>query len=191
MFGKYHHGYSAPEFSRGVLLVSLLCCWSVVGCGSPRTKKTTTAPEWARSLEDKDGKVTKKDEKYWINLTGWKGCEEDYELLKEAKDVASLKMNNEDVTNKTLEFVVPHKDLVELQLSGTKVGNEGVAKLADLKKLEKLYLKNTKVTDKIFDIFMDHKNIKTLYLQGADIERNSPKRKKWLEAGSGRKALVK
>ena len=80
-----------------------------------------------------------------ITLTGWDG--DDYSMLREKLDTVVLQMANGDVTDATLDYLAPMKNLRELDLNDSAVGDEGLKTLSQLSSLETLRLRGTSISD--------------------------------------------
>jgi hypothetical protein len=83
-----------------------------------------------------------------ITLTGLKGF--DYAALASRPDTRVLQMANEDVTDRTLEYLKDMTQLYSLDLNGTQITDEGLRILARLPRLRELRLARTKITDEGF-----------------------------------------
>ena len=79
-----------------------------------------------------------------LSLTGWD--RKDYSRLKTATNVVRLEMGNPDVTDETLELLLPMTKLKELTLDDTQVTDAAFATLRKLPALEILRLQRTKIT---------------------------------------------
>ncbi|MFN9717618.1 MAG: hypothetical protein ACK58L_02925 [Planctomycetota bacterium] len=79
---------------------------------------------------------------------------DNYDQLKTATDVVVLEMANADVTDATLELLLPMTRLRELTLDDTQVTDTGLAVLRKLPALETLRLARTKVTKEGVEQFL-------------------------------------
>jgi hypothetical protein len=83
-----------------------------------------------------------------ITLTGWD--RNDYSVLQFKPDTVVLQMANSDVTDETLEYLKPMKQLQELDLNDTQISDVGLCLLAEMPNLQILRLRKTQVTDQGF-----------------------------------------
>lgn len=90
-----------------------------------------------------------------ITLTGLKDF--DYTVLMSRPDTAVLQMANEDVTDRTLEYLKDMTQLHALDLNGAHVTDEGLRILAELPRLRELRLARTKITDEGFKKYLAQK----------------------------------
>lgn len=79
-----------------------------------------------------------------LSLTGWD--KKDYSRLKTATNVVRLEMGNPDVTDETLELLLPMTKLQELTLDDTQVTDAAFGTLRKLPALKILRLQRTKIT---------------------------------------------
>lgn len=122
-----------------------------------------------------------------LTLTGWD--RKDYVLLKAKSAAVVLQMANPDVTDATLDFIVPMEGLRELDLNDTQLTDAGLAKLQGLKKLEALRLRGTRVTDAGFKTFLAAApSLKELDVRGTAISPETIK--EWKAGAAGRRALA-
>lgn len=90
-----------------------------------------------------------------VTLTGWD--RDDYSVLLHLPDTVVLQIANADVTDATLDYVVPLKHLEELDLSDSAITDAGLARLVALPKLLKLRLKGTAITNDGLASFLEAK----------------------------------
>lgn len=79
-----------------------------------------------------------------LSLTGWK--EKNYDRLKSATNVVRLEMGNPDVTDETLQLLLPMSRLKELTLDDSQITDAAFATLRKLPALESLRIQRTKIT---------------------------------------------
>ena len=77
-------------------------------------------------------------------LTGWD--RPDYSILQIRTDTAVLEIANANVTDATLELLLPFKKLKELTLNDSTVTDAGLSTLRQLPALQRLRLARTKIT---------------------------------------------
>ena len=77
-------------------------------------------------------------------LTGWD--RQDYSILQIRTDTAVLELANSNVTDATLELLLPFVKLKELTLNDSSVTDEGLKTLSQLPVLQRLRLARTKIT---------------------------------------------
>jgi hypothetical protein len=80
-----------------------------------------------------------------LTITGLKDF--DYTTLQDKTNLVVLQMANEDVTDRTLDYLKGLKRLHKLDLSNTQVTDDGLRVLKELPSLEVLFLNGTRVTD--------------------------------------------
>jgi hypothetical protein len=85
-------------------------------------------------------------------LTGLKDF--DYSTLGVRHEIAVLQMANEDVDDRTLEYLKGMEQLHNLDVSGTRITDEGLRILADLPRLRELRLARTQITDEGFKKYL-------------------------------------
>jgi hypothetical protein len=114
-----------------------------------------------------------------ITLTGLK--DSDYAALASRADTAVLQMANEDVTDRTLEYLKGMNHLHSLDLSGTQITDEGLRILAELPGLRELRLARTKITDAGFQEHLARKeSLLKLDLTGTAVK--SKTKRDWKKA---------
>ena len=91
-----------------------------------------------------------------ITLTGLKDF--DYGALSSRSDAAVLQIANEDVTDRTLEYLKNMTQLHSLDLSGTQITDAGLPILAQLPRLRELRLARTKISDQGFHEYLAPKD---------------------------------
>jgi hypothetical protein len=91
-----------------------------------------------------------------VTLTGLQDF--DYATLRDRHDTAVLQMANEDVDDRTLEYLKGMDQLHKLDLGGSQITDEGLRILADLPRLRELYLPRTKITDEGFNRYLAPKD---------------------------------
>lgn len=79
-----------------------------------------------------------------LSLTGWK--EKNYDRLKTATNVVRLEMGNPDVTDETLQLLLPMTKLKELTLDDSQITDAAFETLRKLPALESLRIQRTKIT---------------------------------------------
>lgn len=122
-----------------------------------------------------------------LTLTGWDRKE--YSVLQARPQTVVLQMANPDVTDSTLEWLLPMQGLRELDLNHTAVTDAGLARLEALTKLEVLRLRNTKVTDAgMHQLLAKLENLRELDVRGTAIAPETIKT--WRQAKPGRRAMV-
>ena len=87
-----------------------------------------------------------------ITLTDLKDF--DYAVLTTHPDTAVLQMANEDVTDRTLEYLKDMTQLRSLDLNGTQITDQGLRTLAQLPRLRELRLARTKISDDGFKEYL-------------------------------------
>ena len=85
-------------------------------------------------------------------------------LSKAPKQILWLKLNNTQITEKTLEEVAKLSNLTRLHIENTKISDNGLLQLKNLQNLEYLNLIGTAVTDAGLPNLYILKNLKKLYL---------------------------
>jgi hypothetical protein len=119
-----------------------------------------------------------------LTVTGLKNF--DYASLKEKPYLEVLQMANEDVTDKTLEYLKGMTKLRQLDLSNTQVTDGGLKALKELPKLEVLQLSGTKVTDEgIRQHLFPLESLMELSVWRTKVTR--PTRQQWRDSKQGRK----
>jgi hypothetical protein len=104
-----------------------------------------------------------------ITLTGLQGY--DYASLQARRDMAVLQMANDDVDDRTLEYLKGMERLHTLDLNGTRVTDVGLATLAGLPALRELRLARTKITDEGFQKHLASKeSLLKLDLTGTEVK---------------------
>lgn len=124
-----------------------------------------------------------------LHLTLTKWDRKDYGVLKAKPQTVVLQMANPDVTDETLELILPMSGLKELDLNDTAITDAGLAKLETVKKLEVLRLRNTKVTDAaVKKLLAALENLRDLDVRGTAASPETIK--EWRQAKPGRKAMA-
>ncbi len=119
-----------------------------------------------------------------LTLTDLKGF--DYATLQGKPETVVLQMANEDVDDKTLEYLKGMNRLRSLDLNGTRVTDEGLPALVALPRLEELRLARTKITDEGFQKHLAPKeSLLKLDLTGVEAVKSKTKRE-WKKAKPGR-----
>lgn len=104
-----------------------------------------------------------------VTLTGLKDF--DYSTLRDRPDIVVLQMANEDVDDRTLEYLRGMDRLRTLDLSGARVTDEGLRVLADLPRLQELRLARTKITDEGFQKYLGPKeSLRKVDLTGTGVK---------------------
>ena len=107
-----------------------------------------------------------------ITLTGLKDF--DYAALLSRPDTAVLQMANEDVADRTLEYLKDMNQLHSLDVSGAQITDEGLRILAELPRLRELRLARTKITDEGFKKYLAQKqSLLKLDLTGTGVRGKS------------------
>jgi hypothetical protein len=104
-----------------------------------------------------------------LTLTGWD--RDDYAILSERPDVEILEMSNPDVTDETLELLLPMERLRELSLNDAAITDAGLMTLAKLPRLEILRIARTKITPEGLEAFLANQppRLSQLDVSGNDI----------------------
>jgi hypothetical protein len=122
-----------------------------------------------------------------ITLTGLKDF--DYAALSSRPDTAVLQMANEDVTDRTLEYLKDMTQLHLLDVSGTQITDEGLRILAQLPRLRELRLARTKISDEGFKEYMATKDsLLKLDLTGTAVKGKT--KRDWKKANPGQRDYV-
>lgn len=104
-------------------------------------------------------------------VTAPKGADSLVEALKPiAKQIISLKLDDTDISDKSMETISQFSNLRRLHLSRTAVTDQGIAKLASLEHLHSLNLVGTKVTAGGLNALGGLKNLKNLYLYQSGVQ---------------------
>lgn len=129
-------------------------------------------PYWYTGLHDRffgrAEQVRKLDGETYLNLTG--ADHDNYDRLKTATEVVGLDMSNADVTDATLELLLPMTKLRDLSLNDSQVTDAGLAVLQRLPALESLRLARTKITKEGLSAFLESPPPK---LKNLDVKGNS------------------
>jgi hypothetical protein len=140
--------------SVGGLTLLLVAGWS---CQAPKDP--------VRAL---GGVVDQVDGGLRVTLTGWKGQEADYDLLRNLSPIVELYMAQRTgaapISDKVLTVVGSLTSLRELDLDGTAISGSGLAALAGLKSLEVLHLQRTAITDADLQQLQGLTALRDLYL---------------------------
>jgi hypothetical protein len=104
-----------------------------------------------------------------ITLTGLTGF--DYSSLQTRRETVVLQMANEDVDDRTLEYLRGMDRLRTLDLNGARVTDEGLRVLAELPRLQELRLARTKITDEGFQKYLGPKeSLRKVDLTGTGVK---------------------
>ncbi len=129
-------------------------------------------PYWYTGLHDRmfgrAEQVREIEDETYLNLTG--ADHDNYDRLKTATEVVGLEMSNADVTDSTLELLLPMTNLRELTLNDTQVTDAGLSVLQKLPSLESLRLARTKITKEGLSKFLTAPPPK---LKNLDVKGNS------------------
>lgn len=93
-------------------------------------------------------------------------------LSKSPKQTLWLKLNNTQITDKTLEEVSKLTNLTRLHIENTKISDAGMTQLSKLENLEYLNLNGTNLTDAGLKNLSSLKNLKKIYLWQTKITPN-------------------
>lgn len=99
------------------------------------------AHEWLFGLGERERIIN--GERHLV-LTGWD--RPNYDILSTRPDIVVLELGNPDVTDTTLQLLLPGLQLRELTLNDSAVTDAGLATLRQLPQLQSLRLARTKVT---------------------------------------------
>jgi hypothetical protein len=91
-----------------------------------------------------------------ITVTGLKDF--DYSTLSARRDTAVLQMANEDVDDRTLEYLKGMDQLHLLDVSGSRITDEGLRVLVELPRLRELRVARTAITDEGFKRYLATKD---------------------------------
>ena len=115
-----------------------------------------------------------------ITLTGLTGF--DYSSLQTRPETVVLQMANEDVDDRTLEYLRGMDRLRTLDISDSRITDDGLRVLAGLPRLEELYLARTPITDAGFQKYLGPKeSLLKLDLTGTK-QVKGPTKRKWKRA---------
>ena len=115
-----------------------------------------------------------------VTLTGLKDF--DYSTLRDRPDIVVLQMANEDVDDRTLEYLRGMDRLRTLDISDSRITDDGLRVLAGLPRLEELYLARTPITDAGFQKYLGPKeSLLKLDLTGTK-QVKGPTKRKWKRA---------
>src|SRR5690606_20727454 len=104
-------------------------------------------------------------------VTAPKGADSLVEALKPiAKQIISLKLDDTDISDKSLATISQFSNLRRLHLSRTAVTDQGIAKLSLLENLHSLNLVGTKITAGGLNALGGLKNLKNLYLYQSGVQ---------------------
>ena len=104
-------------------------------------------------------------------VTAPKGADSLVEALKPiAKQIISLKLDDADISDKSLATISQFSNLRRLHLSRTAVTDQGIAKLSLLENLHSLNLVGTKITAGGLNALGGLKNLKNLYLYQSGVQ---------------------
>jgi hypothetical protein len=104
-----------------------------------------------------------------ITLTGLKDF--DYSTLAGRRDVAVLQIANEDVDDRTLEYLKGMDQLYSLDLNDTRVTDKGLDIVAGLPRLRELRLARTKITDEGFKKYLASKeSLRKIDFTGTEVK---------------------
>ena len=120
-----------------------------------------------------------------LTLTGWD--RKDYSVIAFKPDTIVLQMANEDVKDKTMEYLKPLQQLRELDISFSEVTDEGLDVIAELPELQTLHIQGLKITDAGFKKLMEHPKLTQINLTGTQVSADLVT--EWMTSNPTRMAL--